>query len=361
VRGSLDLIQGADLSWQLQDVGVSAANGLEARLSGKGTFAGSWDDLLLRGHIEVVNALYDRDLGFGDLLQWLTRQLFPQVESARAGDVPVRLDLVIYSRGGVYLDNNIAKGEMWLDLHLTGSVAQPSLAGRIGILDAEVFYQGRTFTVLGGSIDFRDPGRINPVLNISAESRVSTPDTDYIVSVIVTGTAERPRVQFSADDPALSQNDVLSLVAFGRTGSQLRRESASVSPTATALALLPTGGVEKQVSTLLGVDRFEVSATQARDTGAIEPRVTVGKDITEQLRASVWTSFGVQSRQAVQLEYRWTRRISLLGSWESQTQQSAGAFGGAVKFRFEYWRVPFSLLSSAVPLPADALLPQGTR
>lgn len=355
VQGSLDLIEGGDLSWRLQDVGASTADGLEARLTGKGTLTGPWEDLLVRGHVEVVNALYDRDLGLADLLQWLTKQLLPKVEAVRVGDTPVRLDLVIYSRGGVYLDNNIVKGEMWLDLHLTGNAAQPQLAGRIGILDAEVAYEGRTFTVTGGSIDFRDSQRINPTLNIGAESRVSTPDTDYLVSVIVTGTAERPRVQFSADDPAMSQNDVLSLVAFGKTGAQMERDSTSVSPTATALALLPTGAVERRVGAFLGVDRFEVSATQARDTGAIEPRVTVGKNLTDQLSASVWTSFGVQARQALQLEYRWTRRVSLLGSWESQVQSSAGAFGGAVKFRFEYWRMPFSLMGSRVPLAVNAL------
>lgn len=352
VHGVVDLRQGPSLEWTLTDVGLNVADGLEARLKAKGGFEGSWEAMVLNGDIEILNALYDKDLELDALLDWLTKKLLPQVEVARGSDLPLRLNLLIYSRGGVYLDNNIAKGEMWLDLQVTGDVAKPQLGGRIGLLDGEVTFRGRTFSITSGSIDFRDPLKINPALNITAESRISTPDADYIVNVIVTGTAEKPRVQFSADAPGMSQNDVLSLVAFGKTGTQLQRESTGFNPAATALALLPTGGVEKRVEQLLGVDRFEVSATQARDTGAIEPRVTVGKDLTDQFRAVVWSSFGVQARQAVQLEYRWTRRVSLLSSWESQTQSSAGAFGGDVKFRFEFRRVPFSVCGSEVPVSA---------
>jgi autotransporter translocation and assembly factor TamB len=72
--------------------------------------------------------------------------------------------------------------------------------------------------------------------------------------------------------------------------------------------------------------------------------VTIGKELSERLYASVWTSVGAQSRQAVQLEYRVTRRVSLLGTWESGTAETAGAFGGDVKFRMEFLRAPFSLL-----------------
>jgi hypothetical protein len=48
----------------------------------------------------------------------------------------------------------------------------------------------------------------------------------------------------------------------------------------------------------------------------------------------------------VQLEYRMTRRISLLGSWEGQTADQSGAFGGGFKFRYEFRKLPCSLVPS---------------
>jgi translocation and assembly module TamB len=343
--GAVDLVNGPDLSWILENVSFSADRGLEARVAGHGRVDGHWGAVKVEGDVEVLSALYDRDLGLAELLDWLKEQLLSVPRARTQAASGVIFDLRIYSHGGVYLDNNVAKGEMWVNLLLAGDAAKPLLTGTIGILDGEVNVRGRKFLVTGGSIDFSDPRRINPTLNITAESRITTPDSDYLLSVTVTGSADKPRVVFTADDPSLSQNDVLSLVALGRTRAQLQRESKGVSP-ADALALLPTSAVGNRVGQLVGIDELEVTAAQSRDTGAIEPRVTIGKDLTEQLHALAWTEFGIVARHAVQLEYRLTRRVSLLGSWESQTQSNAGAFGGDVKFRFDFRRVPFTLWQS---------------
>ena len=116
-----------------------------------------------------------------------------------------------------------------------------------------------------------------------------------------------------------------------------------------------TGNVSQQVRTLFRVDRFEVDPAYVRNTGTIEPRVTIGKDITDRIRALASTSFGVDARNTMQLEYRITGRISLLGTWESASQSQAGAAGGDIKFRYEFRRVRFSLLSDdSNPPESDA-------
>src|SRR5207245_566946 len=116
--------------------------------------------------------------------------------------------------------------------------------------------------------------------------------------------------------------DVLSLVTFGKTTAQVQRESGGVG-VGDVLALLPSeyaGDVKTRFRTMFGVDRFEVEPAYIRDTGWIEPSVTIGKDLTERFRALASSSFGVDARHSMQLEYRISRRFSLLGSWESQTQ-----------------------------------------
>lgn len=341
--GGVDLERGPELSWKLKEISVTLDDGLEATLTGQGAVRGTWQQLKVNGDIEVVNALYDRNLELADLLPWFKEHIVPapRIEpSVRE----VQLDLRIYAHDSVFVDNNFAKAEMWLNLQLVGNTEKPVLTGTIGFLSGQVTFRDRTFTLTAGTIDFEERLGMNPVLNITAESQVSTPDAEYTVTAAVSGTADDPRVQFSADDPNLSQNDVLSLVTFGKTQAQLQKEGGGISA-ADALALLPTRGVEQRVSQLVGVDRFEITASQARDTGAIEPRVTIGKDLTDRFRALASGSFGVEARRTVQLEYRVTQRISLLGTWESQTQSQAGAFGGDVKFRYEFRRLPLSLFS----------------
>jgi len=345
VGGRLHLSNGPALEWSAQEVGFSAAESLEVKITGNGKLQGGWDDLRLSGSVEIVNALYDRNFEWADILPLVLEQLsgraLPRVRSIER---PIGLDLIVYSRGGVFVDNNLANLETWLDLQLLGDTSAPVISGRVGFLDGEVFLRGRRFTITGGMVDFRDYYRNDPILNITAEARVVNQDSDYGLTMIVSGTASNPRIQFSSSDPTLSQTDVFSLATFGKTSAQLQREGSGVSA-ADALALVPTGEIEKRVGALVGFDRFEVEAVQSRSTGAIEPRVTIGKDLTDQIRALAWTSFGVESRRAVQLEYRVSRRVSLLGSWESDSGSGAGAFGGEVKFRYEFRKVPFSLLN----------------
>jgi translocation and assembly module TamB len=104
--------------------------------------------------------------------------------------------------------------------------------------------------------------------------------------------------------------------------------------------------VSQQVRTFLRIDRFEVDPAYVRTTGTVEPRVTIGKDITDRIRALASTSFGADARNTTQLEYRITGRISLLATWESASQSQTEAFGGDIKFRYEFRRLRFSLLNS---------------
>jgi autotransporter translocation and assembly factor TamB len=276
-----------------------------------------------------------------DVLPALVRRLRPAAPDEEPV-VVVLLDLRVHAPDRVYIDNNLAQIELRADLRLRGEARQPSMTGSLRLLSGELVLRGNTFTVLAGTIDFRDRFKLNPVLDMTAEAEIDSGEDVYTITMRVTGTGEEPRVEFSADDPNLSQNDVISLVAFGKTMAQLQR-SAGGTAAADVLAFVPTGSTEENVRELIGVDRFEVGASQASDSNAIEPMVTIGKNLGERLRGFVTTTFGVEQRRIVQLEYRWSRRVSVVGSWESETESQAGAFGGDVRFRYEFRRLPFSL------------------
>ncbi len=355
VGGSVSLGQGPNLDWRVQDVAVSTSEGLEAEASGTGRVQGTWQVLDVSGDIEIVTALYDRNLELVDFLPFFREHVRPAPQT-KPPAVQVRLHLHFHAPGGLYVDNNVAKVEMSADLRIEGTVDKPQVSGTIEFLTGEVKFRQRTFNVTGGSVDFRGRDQINPVLSISAESQISTVEADYTITVTVTGTADKPRVELSADDPTLTETDILSLITFGATTAQLQRQGGGISAV-DALALLPTGTATAPVAKLLGVNRLEIEAVQgpaATSAGSIQPRVTVGKDLTDRLRASVSSTFGgVATERTAQLEYRVTRRISLLGSWEGQTTEQSGAFGGDVKFRYEFRKLPFSLLPGGFETTAD--------
>jgi autotransporter translocation and assembly factor TamB len=196
-------------------------------------------------------------------------------------------------------------------------------------------------------VRFQDERPTNPDLEFSGETRVDTRDADYAIQVRVSGTADSPRIQFTADDPALTENDVLALVTFGRTVSQLQSQGAGIDLSdVLALTAGPQAGkVEERIHTFFPVDRIEVEPSFSRVSGANEPRLRIAKDLAERLSAVVGTGLGSERRQDVGLEYQVTRRFSLQGVWESQTKSEAGAFGGNLKFHVPFRTLPrFSLL-----------------
>ena len=74
---------------------------------------------------------------------------------------------------------------------------------------------GRTYTISSGTIDFTNPRRVVPLINLTATTRIST----YAITMIMAGTPDALRTSLSSDPP-LSEADLRSLIVTGRLASQ---------------------------------------------------------------------------------------------------------------------------------------------
>lgn len=343
VGGSIDLRDGPQVTWTLTNVGADPLPNLELELSGEGAVDGSWDHLRVGGELRIQQLLYDRNIELVDFLPRFNRVLANAPRPPGGG--VVELAVTIVAPGNLYVENNLARLEAGARLSITGTSDQPVLDGRIEVLDGELYLRGRTFEFIGATVDFRPDLGTRAALNIAAESLIDTPDGSYVVGVRVTGTTADPRVTLTSDDPGLTQTDIATLIAFGRTTAQLRQSGGSFSLSG-ALGDQVGDLLSGQAEQILPVDRIEFEPTFSTTTGAFEPQLKIGKDITDDLTASVGQTFGVSARTRVELEYRLGPRVSVPLSWESQTETEAGAFAGGVRVRYEFWRLtPFTLLS----------------
>ncbi len=344
VGGSIGLQQGPDLTWQVKEMSTGMVPSLEHELSGHGAVTGTWTDLTVSGEVEVLRALYDKRIEITDFLPSFKRELAKAPGPSDIGPSrrTIHLDLHVFAPNQLYIDNNFAKIEAEMDLKVKGTASSPRLSGKIQVITGEIYFRGRTFEVTTGIVEFRRALGLTPYLDIVAESSVATSDATYTVTLQVTGPADDVHVTMSSDDPSLTQNDIASLIAFGKTGAQLQQDGGGVS-LADLLVIAPGGypeKVEKGAAKLLGVDRIEIEPTYSRQTGAFEPEIKIGKDFTEDLTASVATTFGVQARQNVELLYRLTPSISVLGLWESETVDQQSAVGGQIKFHYDFRDTP---------------------
>jgi autotransporter translocation and assembly factor TamB len=204
---------------QAENVALGEVEGFSSAWDADLELSGFTREAQLTGRVRLARGAYRKDLTVLSLLLSPARAAAAAVESA----TPVRL------RIRVDLDDNLLVRSRAADLraggvlNVEGTTAQPIVFGSVESRDGRINFRGRDWSVTSASVRFADPRRIDPYLEVLATSRIA----EYDVTMQVSGPVSNITVRFSST-PRLSQNDLLSLVAFGATGAALRESPATV-------------------------------------------------------------------------------------------------------------------------------------
>jgi translocation and assembly module TamB len=212
------------------------------------------------------------------------------------------------------------------DLQLRGTFDRPLLLGRAEIERGEVLFEGRRYLVTRGTIDFNNPTRIEPFIDIEAETRVRVPGQTYQVTARATGTFDRLNMEMTSDPP-LSEVEVIGLVFADLDPGELpesRGYSETVTPqeqllrerAARALTGQISSEVGKVVEQTFGVDTFQLTPSVTdvyQQSSRFEPgaRLTIGKRLSTRAYLTYSRSLTSTTRdQIIILEYDQTDRLS---------------------------------------------------
>jgi len=240
-----------------------------------------------------------------------------------------RINVRFHGTDNILFQNNLAVMPLDVDVFLRGTVNHPQLLGRIEARKGTVYFRKNEFKILHASADFTDPNRMNPVLDIQAETRVR----EYQIRLAVTGTAERAVVTLISE-PSLIDTDILGLLALGKKGSELKGKEAGVGMG--EAASFATGQFqdifERRARSLTGFDRFQVDPYVGKSDTSV-PRVTVGKELVQnKLFVTYSSNVGASvPEQIFRIEYLLNRHFSLVGE-----QNEMGNTGADIKYRFEF-------------------------
>ena len=87
------------------------------------------------------------------------------------------------------------------------------------------------------------------------------------------------------------------------------------------------------------IDDFRLGTAYSSRTGRTEPTVTVGKRITERVRANVTSGLAENREVRSNVEWQLTPRTSVLGSYDnvnSVSSSAVGNLGADMRFRIEF-------------------------
>ncbi|MEM9696858.1 MAG: translocation/assembly module TamB domain-containing protein, partial [Myxococcota bacterium] len=249
-------------------------------------------------------------------------------------------------------------------LRLAGTNQRFGVIGTLQIdRDSKLYFRDHQFDITDGRIDFSDPEKVAPRLDVRAVteyrrfSSIGAPTTAAATSsaagganlnssgrwrivVNVFGPLENLNVRLTSEPP-LSQEDIILLLQVGLTRAELEQGLlGSVASTLGIETLSAITGFNDVVSdTVPVIDEFRVSSQYSSRTGRPEPTITLGKRVTDQVRATVTTGLGEEREIRTSVEWQLNRSLSLQGGWDNVNDVSTsvlGNTGAGLRWRIEF-------------------------
>jgi translocation and assembly module TamB len=293
------------------------------------TLQGGPQSLLLSGNVLITRFGVGPDVDFAAFSSAGGVSMPPDPTSASN---KIRLDVHVTSSPQLDFQNSYAKLAGTVDLTVRGTVAEPTILGRIQITDGSATFAGTEYQLQRGDIYFSNPVRIDPTVDIDATARVET----YDITVGLQGTMSNLKPTYRSEPP-LSEADIFALLAFGRTQeeAQLYQEQEvqqGANPTTSALlggALNAT--VSNRIGKLFGGGTVKIDPAFVGTLGNSTARITVQKQISRQLAVTYATNVNSTAEPLIQGEYDLTPNVSIVVA-----RDESGVFSAVYKIRRRY-------------------------
>ena len=314
------------------------------------------------GDVTLVSFEYTRpvklEADLGSLAQRARRTHFELYDPTQ--DV-VDFEVRIRAAHPLRMRNNLADMQLLLDtpvLTLSGSNQRVGLRGALRVKPgSRVRLRANEFEVRDGLVRFDDVTRIAPVIDVTAVTEyrrysggggeagataagVSRAGGQWRIQLHAHGDADSLRLDLTSE-PALSQEDIVLLLTLGVTRAELdQMQASSLGETAALEALSTLTGADSVVrETIPVIDDFRFGSSYSSRSGRTEPTVTVGKRVTERVRANVTSGLSDSREVRSAIEWQLTGKTSVLGSYDNVnnvSNSSLGNLGADIRFRITF-------------------------
>jgi translocation and assembly module TamB len=245
----------------------------------------------------------------------------------------IALNVHVQSSPSLDFQNSYARLAGTVDLTARGTLAVPSILGKITVTDGSATFAGTNYQLQRGTVYFNNPIRIDPVIDLDATARVE----NYDVTIGIHGTSKNFKMSYRSEPP-LSQADIFNLLALGRTQEEAQINTQQLQqqgqdPTTNALlggALNAT--VSSRVNKLFGgAGKVKIDPAFVGTLGTSSARITVEQQLSRQLSVTFATNVNSSAEQLIQLQYQLTDNKAIV-----MTRDENGVFSVVYKIRKRY-------------------------
>ncbi len=295
-----------NLAFNAQSVRVRYPEGLRSILSGQVNLRGDSANSALTGHVFVDRLSFTQAFDLAGFAGRFSEESSGAAPSSFASNM--KLGVSLQSAQDINLTSSKLSLGGSASLNLTGTLANPVVLGRIALTSGEGFFLGKRFEVQNGTIEFVNPARTDPVLNLNIKTTIE----QYDVTLTLLGTLDRLRTNYTSE-PALPTADIIHLLAFGNTA-----EEAASAPSQSAgmgAESVLASGVSSQVSgkleNLAGISQLTIDPLAANSQGNPGAQVAIQQRVTGNLLLTFSTDVTSTQSQTVELQYQFSKRTSI--------------------------------------------------
>ncbi len=313
----------------------------------------------VQGTIQIASFAYTRPIALSLNLTELQKSIRRSaVETYDPTGDFVSFDVNVVSPRPLRVQNDLVDMRLEVSdpgIELSGTNQRFGARGNLRLLpESKIRLRNHEFDVREGYVHFDDPSKVKADVDVRAvtefrryASADQTTGTDatatttsglWDITIRAHGESDDLKLDLTSDPP-LDQEDIVLLLTVGMTRAEIDRGLASsLGQTVGLEALSALTGADKAVKSVVPIiDYFHFGSSYSSRTGRTEPNVTVGKRLTDDVRASVTTTL-TEREVGATVEWRLKRGVSVQTSYDntSNVNASVGNFGADLRWRLEF-------------------------
>ncbi len=224
------------LAFDLRDARVLNDETGELFADGNVNVEGALDTLTVNGRVAITRGVvYIPEPAQYDVISTADPAIFAVTDSSTAAALGIgassemlrnlRMQVAVEVQRGTFARSPDANVEVYgtLDVRKERGAEDYNISGALYTDQGTYSFLGKRFDVERGAVRFLGTEELNPVLQIVASYEVAQAGRSPLdIRVLIGGNLERPTVTLESDaQPPMSQSDLISFLAFGKSSSSL--------------------------------------------------------------------------------------------------------------------------------------------
>jgi translocation and assembly module TamB len=292
---------------------------------------GTSDASTLSGTLTLNRATFNPHTDLGELLASAAKP----VPEASPNDYlsGMQFDVHLLSAANFELRTSLTQDVQGaVDLQVRGTAGRPILLGSISVDEGQVELFGNKYTIDRGDIRFTNLVKIEPVLDVALETRVS----GVTVSISLTGTINKLKANYSSDPP-LESSKIVTLLALGRDPSQIGSAASAQTAGQSANFVGAGGGLlsealaeqaSSKLQRFLGASHVKIDPTMTGIDNTPQARLTFEQQVSKDVTMTYITNLNYTAEQIVRVQWDLNRNWSAIA-----VRDANGLFGIDVQYR----------------------------